>query len=240
MIDHTSGRTAAPRGTAQAGRVLEQLSDLYTQCRAPGYEPETHVETFYSSRDFWAKFERWLQEAPGFYPGRDKAFVESVVQVDGARVVNIGTYYPWAEIEWGRRASEWVGLDNNPHVLARARDVLARYPHHRVTLLEADVTEPLELAGGFDFVLDLSTFDHLDPRRFGTILDNYKRLSGCLVMAYDATREPLAEFDFERCGFNARLHPTTMAALLEEVGYTVVTHEPYAHEEYRSYIMARL
>jgi len=240
MSETTPGRMPTTEAPLQAGNVLESLRMRYVESCPPDYEPGASVDIFYSSDEFWTKFERWLREAPDFYPASDKAFVESVVRVDGARAVNIGTYYPWAEIEWGARAAEWVGLDNNPHVVARARDVLARFPGHRVTLIEADVTEPLELAGGFDFVLDLSTFDHLDPRRFDVILDNYKRLSDRLVMAYDATRAPIVDYDFERCGFNARLNPATIAAMLEEVGYTIECHRPYAHEEYRSYILARL
>lgn len=218
--------------------VLERLRLLYEELCPPGYEAQQSVDAFYSAEAFWTKFHNWIETAADLYPASDKAFVESVVRVDGARVINIGTYYPWAEVEWGARAAEWVGLDNNPAVLARAREVLAGYPAHRVTLVEADISEPLDLKARFDFVLDLSTLDHLDPRRYATILGNYKRLSDCLVLAYDAAEEPFVEFDFERCGFNALLNPDTMAAALEEVGYRVVEHRPFVHKPYRSYIKA--
>jgi hypothetical protein len=225
-------------GQDQRPDVSERLRRRYEEVCPAGYQPQQNVDAFYSAEGFWHKFHEWIENASDSYPASDKAFVESAVTVDGARVINIGTYYPWAEVEWGARAAQWLGLDNNPAVLARAREVLARYPAHRVTLMEADVTQPLDIGARFDFVLDLSTLDHLDPRRYATILGNYKRLADCLVLAYDATEEPFATFDFERCGFNALLNPDMMAGLLEETGYRVVEHRPFAYRPYRSYIKA--
>lgn len=238
MIGNSRRERDDPVDTINRLNVFERLRRRYEEVCPPGYEAQQSVDAFYSAAEFWTKFHDWIETAPDSYPASDKAFVESAVTVDGASIVNIGTYYPWAEVEWGARVARWLGVDNNPAVLARARAVLVQYPAHRVELVEADVSQPLDLGERFDCVLDLSTLDHLDPRRYATILENYKRLSDCLVMAYDASEEPLVEFDFERCGFNALLSPDTMAAMLEEAGYRVVEHRPFAYAPHRSYIKA--
>jgi hypothetical protein len=230
----------ASRPTEQATGIFERLSERFDAVCPPGYELQASVDEFYSSEAFWEKFRGWLMNAPSLYVASDTAFVESGIHVDGARIVNIGTFYPWAEIEWGARAAAWVGLDNNPVVLERARDVLARYPGHRVSFMQADITTPFDAGRRFDAVLDLSTLDQLDPRRYRTILDNYARLSDMLVLAYDATDEPLAVYDFEQCGFNALLNPSTTTAMLGQVGYRVLEHRPFAHKPYRSYVLATL
>jgi hypothetical protein len=236
----------ASRQSERAAGVFEQLSERFAAVCPPGYELQASVDEFYSGEAFWEKFRGWLANAPSLYVASDTAFVESAIDVDGARIINIGTFYPWAEIEWGARAAAWIGLDNNPVVLERARGVLREYPAHRVSFIEADITAPFDLgerfdAGRrFDAVLDLSTLDQLDPRRYRTILENYARLSDTLVLAYDATDEPLAVYDFEQCGFNALLNPTTMTAMLEQVGYRVLEHRPFAHKPYRSYVLATL
>ena len=220
--------------------VLERLRRHYEEVCPPGYELQESVDAFYSSEDFWEKFIGWLENAPDLYVASDKAFVESAIRLDGARIVNVGTFYPWAEIEWGARAHAWIGLDNNPSVLERARALLCEYPGHHVTFVEADITAPLDLGERFDCVLDLSTLDQLDPRTYRTVLENYMRLSDGLVLAYDATDAPLAKYDFEQCGFNALLNPRTMAAMLEQMGYRILEHRPFAHAPYRSYIAAAL
>ena len=238
MSNTDSRQLERRRDELRKADILEQLRDLYVAERPDGYDIQKSVDAFYSSGEFWEKFQEWMARCPDLYPASDTAFVESAIDVDGARIINIGTFYPWAEIEWGGRAASWVGLDCNPIVLERASQALRAYPDHRVTLVQGDITAPMDLGERFDCVLDLSTLDQLDPRSYGTILENYARLSDRLVLAYDATTEPLAVYDFDQCGFNALINPDVMEALLKHVGYSIIEHRPFAHKPYRSYVAA--
>jgi len=238
MPSAVPGSQNSQAGASAHADVLDQLRALYEAECPPGYEVQESVDAFYRSDEFWERFLQWIEQEPASYPASDKAFVESVLAVDGARLINIGTFYPWAEIEWGARAARWVGLDNNPYVLRRAGAVLQDYPAHHVSLMQADITEPLHLGERFDCVLDLSTLDQLDPRRYRTVLENYTRLSDQLVLAYDATRLTFAEYEFAECGFTARMNPDTITALLGRMGYRVVAHRPFACLDRRSYVLA--
>ena len=240
MTHGVSRQVKSGADSANTSSIFDRLRELYVTACPAGYEVGESVDAFYSGEEFWEKFRGWLENSPDFYPASDKAFVESAIAIDRARVINIGIFYPWAEIEWGARAKAWVGLDNNPAVLARAQEVLRHYPDRRVRLVEANITAPLDLGERFDWVLDLSTLDQLDPRAYRTILENYKRLSDRLVMAYDTTDNALATYDFEQCGFNALMNPETMVEMLEELGYRVLDHRPFAHKPYRSYVSAML
>ena len=224
--------------SAQPVEVFDRLSDLYRKRCPPGYTIAKQVGSFYSSEEYWEKFREW-ESTPDSYSIRDKAFVESVFKMDGADVVNIGCFYPWAEIEWGGRARQWTAIDINADVLDRAKGILDKYSNHRVTFLKKDVTEPLHLGRRVDCVLDLSTGDQLNPGKLWNVLCNYIRLSNRLVMAYDATKEPLAVFDFEHYGFNAMYNPKTICDVLASAGYGILDHRPF-HYHNRSYVTAEL
>src|SRR5262249_32013039 len=159
------------------------LSELYEKRCPPGYAIEKRIGDFYSDQEYWEKFRAW-ESTRDSYSIRDKDFVESVFKVDGADILNIGCFYPWAEMAWGDRARQWTAVDINEDVLSRARQTLAQYPNHNVTFLKHDVTMPLYLGRRVDCVLDLSTGDQLDPRRLWGVLCNYIRLSDRLIMAY--------------------------------------------------------
>jgi hypothetical protein len=228
----------SPNQGASPVAAFDRLTELYEKRRPTGYSLETHVRDFYSSHEYWEKFRAW-EKTRESYSIRDKEFVESVFKIDGADVVNIGCFYPWAEIEWGGRASRWTALDINGAVLDGARRALADYPGHRVTFLQHDVTTPLYFGAKVDCVLDLSTGDQLDPRKLWSVLCNYIRLSDRLVMAYDATSEPLAVFDFDNYGFNALYNPQTICDLLTSAGYRILDHRPFRYLN-RSYVAASL
>jgi hypothetical protein len=225
-------------GKKRVGRVFKQLRELYEKSCPANYVIETQIQTFYSSREYWEKFREW-ERTNESYSIRDKAFVESVFKMDDADVVNIGCFYPWAEIEWGKRVRQWTAIDINKEVLDGASRALREYPSHRVTFLERDVTMPIYVGRRVDCVLDLSTGDQLDPRKLWNVLCNYMRLSDRLLMAYDATNEPLAVFDFKNYGFNALYNPKTMLDVLASAGYRIVDHRPF-HYNNRSYVAAEL
>jgi len=227
------GKSAVPEIAA-----FERLSKLYEKQCPKDYKIETQVRNFYSSRDYWERFREWERTRES-YSIRDKEFVESTVKIDGTDVVNIGCFYPWAEIEWGSRVSRWTAIDINPDVLQSAREALREYADHKVTFLQQDITSPFYLGRRVDCVLDLSTGDQLDPRKLWNVLCNYIRLSDHLVMAYDATNEEPAVFDFQNYGFNALYNPATMSSLLTAAGYKILDHRPF-HYLNRSYISARL
>jgi hypothetical protein len=227
------GKRAAPEVA-----VVEQLSELYEKQCPKDYKIETQVQSFYSNRDYWERFREWERTRES-YSIRDKEFVESSVKIDGADVVNIGCFYPWAEIEWGSRVSRWTAIDINPGVLQSAREALGEYTNHKVTFRQQDITSPFYLGRRVDCVLDLSTGDQLDPRKLWNVLCNYIRLSDHLVMAYDATNEDPAVFDFQHYGFNALYNPATMSSLLTAAGYKILDHRSFRYEN-RSYISARL
>jgi hypothetical protein len=213
---------------------------LYEATRPVGYDLERAVADFYAGAEFWGRFREWVN-GPDSYRTFDRQFVEPANVLDGRRVLNVGCYYPWAEIQWSAQAARWVAIDKNPTVLARAAEVLAQQCVRCVHFVEADVTLPLaepiaaELAA--DVLLDLGTFDQLDPRRWRQALDNYRRLAPRVLMAYDGTRQPFAEFCFNEYGFDAKLHETTVERLFEAAGFRVRRHEPFYYHN-RSYIDA--
>jgi hypothetical protein len=224
--------------TPRPVEVFDRLSELYEKRCPPGYTIETKIRDFYSSQEYWEMFRAWERTRES-YSIRDKNFVESVFKVDGADIANIGCFYPWAEIEWGQRARQWTAIDINGEVLDGARRALGEYPTHRVTFLQHDVTTPIYLGRRVDCVLDLSTGDQLDPRKLWNVLCNYIRLSDKLLMAYDATNEPLAVFDFEHYGFNGLYNPKTISDVLTSAGYRIFDHRPF-HYQNRSYVAAEL
>jgi len=218
--------------------TFDRLAELYGKQCPPGYDIEARVCDFYSSGEYWERFREW-ERTQESYSIRDKAFVESALCVNGADVVNIGCFYPWAEMEWGQRARQWTAIDINSHVIERAWRTLAEYAEHRVTFMKWDVTTPLDLGRRVDCVLDLSTGDQLDPRKLWTVLCNYMKLSDMLLLAYDATQEPLAVFDFGHYGFNALYNPRSISAMLSAAGYKILDHRPFSYLN-RSYVAASL
>lgn len=215
------------------------LKKLYQETAPSNFDIFQNVLDFYSNTDYWKLFKEW-EQSPDSYSIRDKQFVESIIiTFDGLSIVNVGCFYPWAELEWGKYASYWMAIDINPSVIENARNIFNEVSEYNVFFMKTDVTKPVYCDRRFDYTIDLSTFDQLDPQRYEDVLCNYTRFSNRLILAYDATTTFPAIYDFKNYGFNAALNPKIVEDMLTWFGFKILVHKPFSYHN-RSYIFASL
>lgn len=148
---------------------------------------------------------RWREMAAAGDSIHGEADLTESLLDGGNRVLDAGCGTGRVTVELARRGIEVVGVDADPAMLAAAR---AKAPTLR--WVDADLAEPLELAGGsFDLVLLAgNVMIFLEPGTEGRVLDNLAGLlvpGGLLVAGFSLLPDRLGLDRYDRLAESAGL-----------------------------------